>query len=69
MDSHYVIKLENRARMEQRRQFSDFILLLTELQRKNKISGEEFRLNSKLWEDNPQNRESLVERLKLLLTK
>lgn len=69
MESHYVFKLENRARMEQRRQFSDFIMLLTELQRKNKISDEEFRLNSKLWEDNPQNREYLVERLKLLLTR
>jgi hypothetical protein len=69
MESYDVTKLEKRAKIENQQQFSDFITLLNELRRKNKISGEEFRLNSKLWKDSPQNRESLVERLKLLLTK
>jgi hypothetical protein len=69
MDTHAVTKLENRARKEQQTQFQDFITLLNELQRENKISGEEFRLNRKSWEDSPQNRDTLVERLKLLQKK
>ena len=50
-----------------KQQFVDFIKLLTEAQRKSKISGDEFRNYRKLWEDFSQNRESLVEHLKLLL--
>lgn len=46
--------------------FREFNNLLVELQTKKKISGAEFRLNQELWNDNPQDRESLVEKLRLL---
>jgi len=58
-----------KIKTEQQQEFGEFMKLLTELQGKSKISGEEFRLNRKLWEDYPENRESLVERLRLLLNK
>ncbi len=62
------LKPSNEEKKEQV-EFREFSKLLVELQSKKKISGEEFRLNRKLWEDYPQNRESLIERLRLLLKK
>ncbi|MGD0159634.1 MAG: hypothetical protein ABSB89_04990 [Candidatus Bathyarchaeia archaeon] len=47
----------------------EFAELLNELQRKEKISGEEYRDYGKVWREQPQSRESLVERLKILLSK
>jgi hypothetical protein len=66
MDSHEMSRLDAKAKIERQQQFADFVKLLTELQRKGKISGEEFRLNLKLWKDHPEGRKALVDRLTLL---
>lgn len=66
MDSRNMGGLGAKAKIERQQQFADFVKLLTELQRKGKISGEEFRLNRKLWEDHPEDRKALVDRLTLL---
>lgn len=61
-------KSDNEARNEQI-QFGEFTKLLNELQRKGKISGEEYRNHGQFWRERPQDRESLVERLRMLLNK
>lgn len=66
MDSQEMSRLDAKAKIERQQQFADFVKLLTELQRKGKISGEEFRFNLKLWEDHPEDRKALVDRLALL---
>jgi hypothetical protein len=45
-------------------ELGEFVNLLGELQRKGKISGEQFRLNRELWMNQPQERNSLIKRLK-----
>ena len=50
-------------------QFANFTEMLKELQRKGKISAEEYRNYGWTWREQPQNRETLVQQLKLLLDK
>lgn len=50
-------------------QFQEFRDLLNELQRRGKISGREYRDYGKRWRGQPQDRESLVERLRQFLNK
>jgi len=50
-------------------QFREFTELLNELQKKGKISAEEYRNHGKLWRERPPDREFLAERLKKLLNK
>lgn len=50
-------------------QFREFTELLNELQRKGKISAEEYRNHGKLWRERPQDRALLAERLRMLLNK
>lgn len=47
--------------------FREFVKLMGELQTKGKLSGEQFRNNRELWKNNPQDRDAIVERLRLLL--
>jgi hypothetical protein len=47
--------------------FQGFIKLLGELQRQNKISGEQFRENRELWQKQPAERQNLTMQLKKLL--
>ena len=61
-------RLDDETRNEQI-QFGEFTKLLNELQRKGKISAEEYRNHGKLWRERPQDRKSLVERLRMLLNK
>jgi hypothetical protein len=48
-------------------ELGEFVNLLGELQRKGKISGEQFRVNRELWINQPQERHSLIKRLKAQL--
>ena len=57
---------EDKDKREKQHQMRELMTLLTELRRKNKISAEELRLYRKRWEDAPQNRKSLVDRLTIL---
>ncbi len=66
MKPHSINELETEARIERQKQFADFVNLLNELQTKGGISGEDFRLYSKLWEDHPEDRKILADRLALL---
>lgn len=59
-------ELDDVTRNEQVR-FAEFTKLLNELQRKRKISGEDYRNYGQFWRERPQDRESLVERLRNLL--
>jgi hypothetical protein len=61
-------KLDDKTRNEQI-QFGEFTKLLNELQRKGRISGEEYRTCGQSWRERPQDRESLAQRLRLLLNK
>lgn len=61
-------KLDNETQNEQI-QSGEFAKLLNELQRKGKISGEEYRNYGQVWREQPQSRESLVEQLRILLNK
>jgi hypothetical protein len=61
-------KLDDETRNERIR-FGEFAKLLNELQRKEKISAEEYRNYGQFWRERPQDRESLVERLRILLSK
>jgi len=61
-------KLDDETRNEQTHN-REFAELLNELQRKGRISGEEYRDYGKSWKEQPQTRESLVERLRMLLNK
>jgi hypothetical protein len=54
---------------EEQQQFAVFIEILSELEAKGIISGDEFRHYRKLWTDFPQNQESLSEQLRQLLNK
>jgi hypothetical protein len=45
-------------------ELGEFVNLLGELQRKGKISGEQFRVNRELWINQPQDRNGLIKRLK-----
>lgn len=73
MDEHSMVvarrtKLDDETRNEQTHN-REFAELLNELQRKGRISGEEYRDYGKSWKEQPQTRESLVERLRMLLNK
>ena len=48
-------------------ELGEFVNLLGELQRKGKISGEQFRVNRELWINQPQDRNGLIKRLKAQL--
>jgi hypothetical protein len=48
-------------------EFGKFTELLCELQRKGKISGEQFRQNRERWKNNNQDRGTLIEQLGVLL--
>jgi hypothetical protein len=48
-------------------ELGEFVNLLGELQRKGKISGEQFRVNRELWSNQPQERNALIKRLKMQL--
>jgi hypothetical protein len=48
-------------------ELGEFVNLLGELQRKGKISGEQFRVNRELWINQPQERHTLIKRLKAQL--
>ena len=48
-------------------ELGEFVNLLGELQRKGKISGEQFRINRELWTNQPQERNALIKRLKTQL--
>jgi hypothetical protein len=48
-------------------ELGEFVNLLGELQRKGKITGEQFRVNRELWMNQPQERNSLIKRLKAQL--
>jgi hypothetical protein len=48
-------------------ELGEFVNLLGELQRKGKITGEQFRINRELWMNQPQERNSLIKRLKAQL--
>jgi hypothetical protein len=61
-------KLNDETKNEQI-QSGEFAKLLNELQRKGKISGEEYRNYGQVWREQPQSRESLAERLRILLNK
>jgi hypothetical protein len=61
-------QIDEEQRIEQE-QFAEFVKLLNELQNKQRISAEEFRSYSKHWREQPEDRELLTERLKLLLKK
>jgi len=61
-------KLDDETRNEQM-QFGEFTKLLNELQRKGKISAEEYRNYGKSWREQPQDKELLFERLRILLSK
>ena len=61
-------KLDDKTRNEQI-QFGEFTKLLNELQRKGRISGEEYRTHGQSWRERPQDREILAQRLRLLLDK
>jgi len=61
-------RADSEIRNEQR-QFREFIELLNELQRKGKLSAGEYRNHGKLWREQPEDRQILVERLRLLLDK
>lgn len=62
-------KLQAQAILEQQRQFRDFMLLLNELRRKDRISAEELRDYSQRWRNNPQDRENMTRQLLSLQTK
>jgi len=49
-------------------ELGEFVNLLGELQKRGKITGEVFRLNRELWMSQPQERNSLIKRLKAQLT-
>ena len=68
IDINGKIKPNSETRKEQM-QFGEFVELLNGLQRKGKISAEEYRNHGKLWRERPQDRQSLVERLRMLLNK
>ena len=68
IDTNRRTKPDSETRKEQM-QFGEFAELLNGLQRKGKISAEEYRNHGKLWRERPQDRQSLVERLRLLLDK
>lgn len=53
---------------EEQLAFGEFAKLLGELQRKDKISGEQFRQNRELWNNYPQDRQAQVERLRKMLS-
>jgi hypothetical protein len=48
-------------------ELGEFVNLLGELQRKGKVTGEQFRVNRELWINQPQERNSLIKRLKAQL--
>jgi len=48
-------------------ELGEFVNLLGELQRKGKITGEQFRVNRELWINQPQERNSLIKKLKAQL--
>jgi len=54
---------------DERIQFGEFTKILNELQRKGKISNDEYRDYAKLWREQLQDRESLAERLRTFLNK
>jgi len=60
---------EAKAKMEQQQQYRNFVNLLNELKTKNKIPAEDFRRYRKLWEDNPQGRQSLFDQFMALRNK
>lgn len=57
-------KLQAKALLEQRQRFGNFMNLLNELRRNNKISAEQLRDYRKRWEQNPEDRETLTASLK-----
>jgi len=59
-------KLAAKAVMEKQQQFSDFMNMLNELRRNNKISAQDLRAYQKQWGDYPQNRKFLVNKLAIL---
>lgn len=61
-------KLNDETRNEQT-QFAEFTKMLNELRKKEKISAEEYRNHGKSWREHPQERETLIERLRILLNK
>ena len=56
-------KLREKSEIEKKHQFSDFMSLLNQLRINNKISAEQLRDCRKQWEENPQDREILCDRL------
>ena len=48
-------------------ELGEFVNLLGDLQKKGKISGEQFRVNRELWMNQPQDRNGLIKRLKAQL--
>ena len=59
-------KLQAKALLEQQQRLGDFMNLLNELRRNNKISAEQLRAYRKRWDENPQDRENLTANLKRL---
>lgn len=55
--------LQAKAKLEQQQLFSDFVNLLNELRRKNRISAEERRTYQERWEKNPDERKTLTSKL------
>ena len=68
IDTNRRTKPDSETRKEQM-QFGEFAELLNELQRKGKISAEEYRNRGKLWRERPQDRQTLIDRLRMLLNK
>jgi hypothetical protein len=58
-------KLQVKTILEQRQQFGNFMNLLNELRRKNRISAEELRAYIERWSNNPQDRKTMTEQLSL----
>ena len=62
-------KLREKAILEQKQQFGNFMNLLNELRRKNRISAEELRVYRERWSNNPQDRKAMTDKLLSLQAK
>ena len=62
-------KKTGKSIVEKKVQFGEFMNLLKELRKGDKISAEELRDYLKNWEINPQNRKILTDNLAIKLTK
>lgn len=56
-------KLQGKGILEQQQQFGNFMNLLTNLRRKNRISAEELRAYRERWRNNPEDRKTITDKL------